>query len=202
MADAARKFPAVSADEVTTDVTNRTDDVPVNMLGVQTCAVWGDQLSPGVWFRDKNLAQQNFDFQSDLLHTDWNDMYCLVAAGAPETLLYDLGCPVMDDMSYWERLEALGDDSYGYDDSVGGQPDYFDCDDPRDYEEWCDWNDAEAAEGYYHPDHLHEKGGFVSSTHFVKKVVIGIKMMTKVIENYILDNCLSKMAAADHFQAG
>ena len=49
----------------------------------------------------------------------------------------------------------------GFEDGVGGQPDYFDFDDPWDYGEWCDWNDAEAAEGYYHPDHLHEDGGFV-----------------------------------------
>ena len=32
---------------------------------------------------------------------------------------------------------------------------------PRDYEEWCDWNDADAPEGYYHPDRLHKDGGFV-----------------------------------------
>ena len=42
---------------------------------------------------------------------------------------------------------------------MGGQPGSFDYDDPRDYEEWCDWNDIE--EGYYHPDRLNEEGGFV-----------------------------------------
>ena len=64
-------------------------------------------------------------------------------------------------MSYWERFEVLGDDSYGYEDGLSGQPGYFDYDDPRDCEEWCDWNDADAAEGYYHPDRLHEDRGFV-----------------------------------------
>ena len=73
----------------------------------------------------------------------------------------DPGCPVTDDMSYWDRLEVLGDDSYGYDDDLSGHAGYFDYDDPRDYEEWCDWNDAVAAEGYCHPAHMHEEGGFV-----------------------------------------
>ena len=63
-------------------------------------------------------------------------------------------------MSYWERFEVLGDDSYGYDDDLNGHASYFDYDDPRDYEEWCDWNNVDAAEGYYHPDRLHGEGGF------------------------------------------
>ena len=65
-------------------------------------------------------------------------------------------------MSYWERFEVLGDDSYGYDDDLNGHASYFDYDDPRDYEEWCDWNNVDAAEGYYHPDRLHGEGGFGS----------------------------------------
>ena len=44
---------------------------------------------------------------------------------------------------------------------MSGQPSYLDYDDPRDYEEWCDWNETDAAEGYYHPDRLLEDGGFV-----------------------------------------
>ena len=55
--------------------------------------------------------------------------------GAPETLLCDPGCPVTEDMSYWERFEVLGDDSYVYEDDLSGQAGYFDYDDPRDYEE-------------------------------------------------------------------
>ena len=64
-------------------------------------------------------------------------------------------------MTFWERLEILGDDSYGYEDGVRSLPGDFDYDDPRDYEEGCDWIVAVVAEGYYHADHLHEDGGFV-----------------------------------------
>ena len=45
-------------------------------------------------------------------------------------------------MNNWERLVVLGNDSYDCGDEVGGQPSSFDYDDPRDSEEWCDWNDA------------------------------------------------------------
>ena len=48
----------------------------------------------------------------------------------------------MEDIIYWERLEVLDNDSYDYEDEVGSQPGSFDYDDPRDYEEWCDWNDT------------------------------------------------------------
>ena len=30
----------------------------------------------------------------------------------------------------------------------------FDYDDPRDYEEWCNWNDVDVEEGYYDPFQL------------------------------------------------
>ena len=56
-------------------------------------------------------------------------------------------CPVTDYMTCWEQLKAMSD-SYG---GVDGQPGYFDYDDPRDYEEWCAWNDVEEDEGYYAP---------------------------------------------------
>ena len=67
--------------------------------------------------------------------------------GSFGTLLPGLLCPAMDDMTYYERLEALGDDSYDYDDGVDSRPGSFDYDDPRDYEEWCDCNDLDVAEG-------------------------------------------------------
>ena len=60
-------------------------------------------------------------------------------------------CPVADDMTYWERLEALGGNTYDYDAGVDSQPGPFDYDDLRDYEEWCDWNDVDVEEGYYEP---------------------------------------------------
>ena len=81
--------------------------------------------------------------------------------GASAPLLCDSECPVTEDMTYWERRDILGDDSYDYADGVCDHPGDFDYDDPRDYEEWCDWNDTEMVEGYYHPDHLQEDGGFV-----------------------------------------
>ena len=84
-----------------------------------------------------------------------------MAVGASAPLLCDLECPVMEDMTYWERLDILGDDIYDNADGGCDNPGDFDYDDPWDYEEWCDWNDTETVEGYYHPDHLHEDGGFV-----------------------------------------
>ena len=91
-------------------MTDLTDVIPLNVVVVQTCAVWGDRLSPGVWCRDEKLARQNFDFRFDLVHSVWNDMSGSVAASALGTLLCDLGCPVTEDMIHWERLEGLGDD--------------------------------------------------------------------------------------------
>ena len=74
------------------------------------------------------------------------------------TLLFDPMCQVTDNMTYWERLKALGGDSYDYEEGADSQPGSFDYD----YEEWCDWNDDDIEEGYYDPDQLNEEGGFVS----------------------------------------
>ena len=57
------------------------------------------------------------------------------------TLLAEPLCVVSDDMIYQEKIEALSGTIYDYDDVIDNTPDYFDYDDPRDYEEWCDWND-------------------------------------------------------------
>ena len=54
-------------------------------------------------------------------------------------------------MTCWDKLEAMSDDSYESYEGVDGQPGYFDYDDPRDYEEWCAWNDVDEDEGYYAP---------------------------------------------------
>ena len=40
--------PAVSAERVTMDVTDLTDEVPVNVVGVPTCTGWGDHPKSGV----------------------------------------------------------------------------------------------------------------------------------------------------------
>ena len=55
----------------------------------------------------------------------------------------DQPCPAVDYMTYWDKLEAMSDDSYDSYEGVDGQPGYFDYDDPRDYEEWCAWNDVD-----------------------------------------------------------
>ena len=62
-------------------------------------------------------------------------------------------------MTYWERLELLGDDTDSSQDCGCGPPgDFYD---PRDYESGWERNDAEEAEGYWLTDRLHEDGGFV-----------------------------------------
>ena len=44
--------------------------------------------------------------------------------------------------------------SYDYVEGVDGQPGSFDYDDPRDYEEWCDWNDVNIEEDIMIPSSL------------------------------------------------
>ena len=65
-------------------------------------------------------------------------------------------------MTYWEKHEALGGDTYDYDEGVDSQPGSFDHDDPRDYEKWCAWNDVDVEEGYYDPFQPDVEGRFVS----------------------------------------
>ena len=84
------------------------------------------------------------------------------SADSFETLLFGPMFPVTDDMTFCERPEALGGDSYDYEEGVDSQPGSFDYDDPRDYEEWCAWNDVDIEEGYYDPFQPDEGGGFVS----------------------------------------
>ena len=57
--------------------------------------------------------------------------------------------PITDHMTYWERHESLGEDSYNCYGGIDSQLSYFDYDDPMDYEEWCAWNDVDEEEGYY-----------------------------------------------------
>ena len=93
------------------------------------------------------MLRENVNSEEFFIRCDPPDTYCTAPAGGStgslETLPSDSGRPVTEDMKYWERLEVLGDDSYDYQEEVGGQPGSFDYDDPRDYEEWCDWNDAD-----------------------------------------------------------
>ena len=79
----------------------------------------------------------------------------------------DLSCPAADYMTCWKKLEAMSDDSYDSEDSydssgeVDSQPGCFYYDDPRDYEEWCAWNDVD--EGYCVPFQPDVAGGFFLS---------------------------------------
>ena len=78
-------------------------------------------------------------------------------SGSLSTCLSDQSCPAADYMTCWEKLKAMSDDSYNSEDSydsyeeVDGRPECSDYDDPRDYEEWCAWNDVDEDEGYYVP---------------------------------------------------
>ena len=47
---------------------------------------------------------------------------------------------ITDDMTYQEKTEALSSTIYDYNDVIDNHPDYFDYDDPCDYEEWCAWD--------------------------------------------------------------
>ena len=57
------------------------------------------------------------------------------------TLLSEPLCVITDDMTYQEKIEALSGTICDIDDVNDNTPGYFDYDDPRDYEEWCGWDD-------------------------------------------------------------
>ena len=101
LADAGGMFPAVFPGQVAAGAPVQTDDVPVNVVGIQTCAAWGDWFSPGVWCRDKTLGWQNFDFRTaGSMCSGWVHSPGSVAVGASAPLLCDLECPVTEDMTY------------------------------------------------------------------------------------------------------
>ena len=68
----------------------------------------------------------------------------------------------MNEMTDWEKFEALGGDNYGYYGEFDSRPDASDYDDPRDYREWCDWSDVEDGDEYYDPFQTDAKEEFVS----------------------------------------
>ena len=96
--------------------------------GVVSCS---DRMSPAVWCRERTQIRNALDCQYV------NSVSCgLVGRGCAVpadgctssfgTLLSGPLCPVTNDMTYWEKLEALGGDSYDYDDGVGSQFGFFD----------------------------------------------------------------------------
>ena len=160
LADAAMAFPAdialeatigltslADAGMVTLGVTDLADAVPVDVAGVPECGggvvSWGVRLSPGVWCRGRTLLQNNFDSQFiNSVRCDPADTGCTVPSdGSAGSFGTFWSGPVMDDMTYGEMLDALGGDSYDYVEGVDLGS--FENDDPRDYEEWCDWNDVD-----------------------------------------------------------
>ena len=48
MASADGTFPAVFPGQAAAGTPVQTDDVSVNVVGIQICAAWGDRFSPGV----------------------------------------------------------------------------------------------------------------------------------------------------------
>ena len=72
LVDAGRMFPATFPGQVAAGAPVQTDDVSVNVIGIQTCVAWGDRFSPGVWCRDKTLGWQNCDFRpAGSLYSGW-----------------------------------------------------------------------------------------------------------------------------------
>ena len=51
-------------------------------------------------------------------------------------------CPVINEMTDWERREAQGVDRYGCYGDIDSRSGSSDYDDPQDYHEWCDWSDV------------------------------------------------------------
>ena len=91
-------------------MTDLADAAPVDIAGVPeydggviSCGV---RLSPGVWCRGRTLIQNDLDNQ--FVNSVRCDPVSLGYTGSFGTLLSGPMCPVMDDMTYWERLEALG----------------------------------------------------------------------------------------------
>ena len=59
-------------------------------------------------------------------------------------------------------MKPWGGGNYGYYEEVDSQTCSSDYDDPRDYQEWCDWNDVDDDDGYYDPFQPGVEGEFFS----------------------------------------
>ena len=131
IADAGMAFPAdpagvvtvgvaslADAGMITVGVTDVADTAPVDSAGVLiygggvniSC---GDRLSPGVWCRGRTPIQNDLNSQFvNVVRCDPVGMSYTVSSdgstGPFGTWLSGLMCPVTDDMTYWEILEALG----------------------------------------------------------------------------------------------
>ena len=112
---------------------------------------YGDNVSPDVSCQEMPQIQNDLDYQYvNCVSCDPVGMdYAVLAESYTcsfETLLSEPLCTITDDMTYQEKIEALSGTVYDYDEVIDNQPGYFDYDDPRDYEEWCDWDDSDEGE--------------------------------------------------------
>ena len=68
-------------------------------------------------------------------------------------------CDITDDMTYQEKIEALGGTIYDYDDVSDNRLGYFDYDDPCDYEEW-DGSDVPVDDGTCYGPYRSDAAGY------------------------------------------
>ena len=97
-------------------------DSPEYDSGVMSC---GDRVSPAVWCRERTQIRNALDCQYvNYVSCGPVSRGCAVPADGctGSFLLSERFCPVADDMTYWEKLEALGGDSYNYNERVDSQP--------------------------------------------------------------------------------
>ena len=146
-------FLSDPAGAVAVGVADLADVVDVSRCGSGHVG-WDDRTLPGDGHRTWIPSQQDVDRQYvSYVGCAPMQMSGLVpvagCSGSLSACSPDLSCPAADYVTCWEKLEAMSDDSYDSEDiyyssgEVGGQPECFDYDDPRDYEEWCAWNDVD-----------------------------------------------------------
>ena len=94
---------------------------PVDIADGPECGggviIWGDRVSPEVWCRERTQIQSDLDCQCvsyascDQVGIDYiGPLYTILADGCTGsfgTLLSGPLCPVTDDVTYWEKIEAL-----------------------------------------------------------------------------------------------
>ena len=167
LADAGMAFPGDLAGVVTVGVTplaktgmvtvgvaDGADAAPMDGEGVDIRC--GDRLSTGVWCPGRTPIRNELHDQlvvSVSCHPV-NVNYTMPTDDSKElfgNVLSGQMCPVISERTNWEGREALWGDSYGYHGDFDSRPGSCDYDDPRDYQEWCDWSDVEDDDGYYNP---------------------------------------------------
>ena len=130
--------------------------------------VGGDCASPDVWCR--GMPEICDDLSWQYVGYVGCDPYCVdrtVAEGGGEypfgTSLSEPLCVITDD--------TLSGTIYDYDDVNDNTQDYFDYDDPCDYEEWCGWDDPGDDGTYYDPYRLDVAVG----ENFVSRAWVGAR---------------------------